>query len=305
MKQPSIVSSRLIPAANRIGRVRIAYHGSENAAAPPASTSRPTSVAVSKPRPNSSADRVHLPGLGDRLGGTGEDAVHEAALVELLLERAPRRNVPRRIRRNTFDDADEDDQVDDADDVEEHAGDGGADQRRWSAAGWRSRSRPARRARGRPTASRRHSANTIEEWPEGEPEADRQRALALGHQLAGGVVDRGDVVGVEGVPHPQGVGGDAEADAEDLMRADLVVVRCHQPASTPQPTTCSSRMNRPRPASVVHSRRLSAAPARAIHARSGLGQCSTGVPPCGSGPTERGPTCRNVRRGRPVATCSR
>src|SRR5450631_188347 len=54
MKQPSMLSSRLIPAANRIGSVRIAYQGSANAAAPPASTSSPTSVAVSKPSPNSS-----------------------------------------------------------------------------------------------------------------------------------------------------------------------------------------------------------------------------------------------------------
>ena len=53
MKQPSAVSSRHIPAAKRIGRIRIAYHGRLEAAAPPASTSSETSVAVSNPRPNS------------------------------------------------------------------------------------------------------------------------------------------------------------------------------------------------------------------------------------------------------------
>ena len=52
MKQPSIVSSKHIPAANKIGNVKIAYQGKAKAAAPPASTSRPTSVAVSKPSPN-------------------------------------------------------------------------------------------------------------------------------------------------------------------------------------------------------------------------------------------------------------
>jgi hypothetical protein len=53
MNDPSIVSSSDIPAANRTGRQRIAYHGSPAPAAPPASTSRATSVAVSKPRPKS------------------------------------------------------------------------------------------------------------------------------------------------------------------------------------------------------------------------------------------------------------
>jgi len=36
---------------------------------------------------------------------------------------------------------------------------------------------------------------------DGEPEADRDGTLAVRHQLARGVVDGGDVVGVEGVPH--------------------------------------------------------------------------------------------------------
>ena len=57
-----MLSSRLIPAANRTGRVRIAYHGSAKAAAPPARTSRLTSVAVSKPRPNSRPTGYIWPG---------------------------------------------------------------------------------------------------------------------------------------------------------------------------------------------------------------------------------------------------
>jgi hypothetical protein len=36
--------------------------------------------------------------------------------------------------------------------------------------------------------------------PEREEEPDAQRPLAFRHQLASGVVDRGDVVGVERVP---------------------------------------------------------------------------------------------------------
>ena len=46
MKLPSIVSSRDMPAANRTGRVRIAYQGSPLAAPVPARTRKATSVAV-------------------------------------------------------------------------------------------------------------------------------------------------------------------------------------------------------------------------------------------------------------------
>jgi hypothetical protein len=47
-------SNRLIPAANSRGRIRTAYQGRPDAAPVPASTSSAISVAVSKPRPNSS-----------------------------------------------------------------------------------------------------------------------------------------------------------------------------------------------------------------------------------------------------------
>ena len=59
--------------------------------------------------------------------------------------------------------------------------------------------------------------------PEREPEPDAQRPLAFAHQLAGGVVDRGDVVGVEGVAHPERVGGDADPDRERSRRSEAVV----------------------------------------------------------------------------------
>ena len=75
-----------------------------------------------------------------------------------------------------------------------------------------------------PTDSRNVSAKTTLAVAEGEEEADRQRPVAVGHQLAGRVVDRRDVVGVEGVPHAQGVRGEADAEAERLL-ADAVVVR--------------------------------------------------------------------------------
>ena len=164
--------------------------------------------------PEQHADRVHVPRLGDRLGGAAEEAVHEAAVVQVLLQLglvvrrrgASRRNTPRICRQH--------DQVEDADD----------------AAGTR-RTRPCRSgpvtvcrpeessstwpASARtPTASRTHSTNTMVEWPRENQKPTETGPLAVGHQLAGGVVDRGDVVGVERVPHAQGVGGDAQPDAE-------------------------------------------------------------------------------------------
>src|ERR1035437_7364609 len=45
---------------------------------------------------------------------------------------------------------------------------------------------------------------------EREEEPDPERATAFGDQLAGGVVDRRDVIGVERVPKPEAVGEDRE-----------------------------------------------------------------------------------------------
>jgi len=58
---------------------------------------------------------------------------------------------------------------------------------------------------------------------QGEEEADAQRPAAFVHQLAGGVVDRRDVVGIEGVPQPEGVGQHAGAHPERRPRVDPVV----------------------------------------------------------------------------------
>ena len=52
MNDPSIESIRVMPAANRTGRQRIAYHGRPAAPAPQATTRRATALAVSNPSPN-------------------------------------------------------------------------------------------------------------------------------------------------------------------------------------------------------------------------------------------------------------
>src|SRR6202041_804035 len=49
-------------------------------------------------------------------------------------------------------------------------------------------------------------------------EADRDRTLALLHQLARDVVDRGDVVGIDGVTKPEAIGQHGGSDQNRLPR---------------------------------------------------------------------------------------
>src|SRR2546427_5216112 len=67
MNDPSIESISDIPAANRIGRQRIAYHRAPAAPAPPAMTRSATSLAVSNPRPNSNPTGYMCRGLATAL----------------------------------------------------------------------------------------------------------------------------------------------------------------------------------------------------------------------------------------------
>ena len=84
-----------------------------------------------------------------------------------------------------------------------------------------------------------------------EEEADTEGALPVVHQLAGGVVDRGDVVSVERVPQPQCVGGQSNADSEDFV-AEAEVLRCdehHQrdPADEVQARDDAEHRRQPQP----------------------------------------------------------
>ena len=87
MNEPSIESISDIPAANRTGRHRIAYHGRPAAPALPAMHEQRDLGRGVEAEAEQQADRIHLPRLGDRFREPPEEAVHEAALVELLLER--------------------------------------------------------------------------------------------------------------------------------------------------------------------------------------------------------------------------
>ena len=78
-----------------------------------------------------------------------------------------------------------------------------------------------------PIASRNASPNTTLEWPsENQKPADSDR-VPCPDQLAGGVVDHGDVVGVERVPDSEQVGRHTQSDAEDTRRSQRDVLRRH------------------------------------------------------------------------------
>ena len=81
MKQPSIESSRLMPAANSTGNVRIAYHGSANAARAAGEDQQADLGRGVEAEPEQQADRVHVPGLGHRLGETAEERFMKPRLL--------------------------------------------------------------------------------------------------------------------------------------------------------------------------------------------------------------------------------
>ncbi len=216
MNEPSIESSSDIPAANRIGRHRIAYHGRPAPAAPPASTSSATSVAVSNPSPNSTPIGYICRGLVTVLVSRPRNRFIRPRLFSCssscVLVVAARLHLAEHL-----DDPEQDHDVDRGDHVEEGAGDERADpvghlvQVRAVVL-----DRPVERADAdrEQEREREHDRRV----PEREPEADAQRALALAHQLARRVVDRRDVVGVERVPQPERVRRHADPDRERPRR---------------------------------------------------------------------------------------
>jgi hypothetical protein len=70
---------------------------------------------------------------------------------------------------------------------------------------------------------------------EREPEADGDRLLAIGEQLARRVVDRGDVVGIERVPHAEHIGRHTHSDAEYAGVSQVVGGWRHQPQQRAPP----------------------------------------------------------------------
>jgi len=75
--------------------------------------------------------------------------------------------------------------------------------------------------------------NTIVECPS-EEESDAQWPLAFAHHLAGCVVDRGDVIGVERVAQPECVRRDPGPDRERPGGSELEVLGCHEQDQDPE-----------------------------------------------------------------------
>src|SRR4029453_2046683 len=116
---------------------------------------------------------------------------------------------------------DQDHDVDDPDQVEEYSGHSSSDDA----------SDPLQQRRGifdlpgQGTYAECQQANQSENdrrVAEGEPEAHRDRPLSFGHEFPRGVVDRGNVISVKGVPHAECVRGYTQADTEYLSRGDLI-----------------------------------------------------------------------------------
>ena len=125
--------------------------------------------------------------------------------------------------------------------------------------------------------------------PEREEEADAERPLALLHELARGVVDGRDVVGVEGVAHAQRVGREPDAGGEGAAGAEAEVVRDDDPeeqaeADDVQADDRGGQATSPRPLGRASARR-------------GCGSACVGLRRAGR--AQAGD--REVREARPVA----
>jgi hypothetical protein len=182
-------------------------------------------VAVSNP------SRVHLRRGVDALGIAAQDAVHDPSRVELAFELGVVVPALSHLPADP-DDGEEDDEIEQANEVQEGPGDGRADD-----AG------PVMQ-RGRVVLDRSVQRPYPEVEEDGEDEDDRrvaerdevpdaQGSLSVLNQLPRRVVDRCDVIGIEGVPHPQRVGEDPGPEAEELGLVDVVVTSERQEEHAP------------------------------------------------------------------------
>ena len=209
-----------MPAANRIGRQRIAYSGRPPGGGGAGRREQGDLGRGVEAEPEQEPERVHLPRARDRAGRASVEAVHEAARVQLLLELVLRELAAAHAQEDP-DDPDQHDQVEDPDQQQERSRDRRADQ----AAGAVQRRAVARDVAAEALDAQREADGEQEDdrrVPEREEEPDPERPLAVGHQLARRVVDRADVIGVEGVAQAERVGRDPDADAE-CARAELEV----------------------------------------------------------------------------------
>ena len=225
MKHPSAVSNRVMPAGeqqrqrqHRIPRQALGRGGGGGG-------EQEHLGGGVEPDPEHDPDEEHVPGLGDRAHEPAEEPPHQPAGLQLALEFVlVEQALPHAAE--DLDDAGQDHEVERGDQVQERRGQRGADDPA-ERLDTRSSGRPPRRTPPGPRwPARRRPTMMMEECPRAKKNPVRQRPVAVGHQLAGGVVDRRDVVGVEGVPGAESPRGQRHAQAEaepgelEMVRGD-------------------------------------------------------------------------------------
>ena len=111
-----------MPAANRIGRHRIAYHGQTGAGRAAGEHEQRDLGGGVEPEPEQDSDRVHLGRALDRPGHPAEQPVHEPALIEPALELGFAEAAALHLAQDAQD-PDQDHEVQRRDQVQEAAGD--------------------------------------------------------------------------------------------------------------------------------------------------------------------------------------
>ncbi len=250
MNAPSAVSIRHMPAANRIGSDSTARNGTWCVATPAEMASRPTSVAVSKPRPKSTPSG-YICQLASILPPTPPRRMR---LMNPRSAAAPRARSRRSGRcciwRKTRTMSSRTSRFRMPISQRNMPGDAGAD----VAAVVLESSGSSTDRRGRDGESgdeREHDRRVAER----EEEPGAERPLAVLQELAGGVVDRRDVVGVERVPQPERVRERAQPGqsriaarvVEEQSPADHVQARRWRRRNPRGEPTRPASAHRPRP----------------------------------------------------------
>ncbi len=163
--------------------------------------------------PEQEAERIHVPALADHAEQPAEQAREQTAAV-----RQHRVDVLRGVAAAALHalegavDVDQDDHVDRRDDQQERRRHRGADQAADVLEAFELVLEGRRRERDADGRQHHHGG-----MAEREIEPERDRPLALLHQLAGGVVDRGDVVGIDRVAQPEAVGQQAGGEQDRMV----------------------------------------------------------------------------------------
>ena len=160
------------------------------------------------------AERVHVPALADDLEHGLEQARQQAAVVEVVLEARLVVLAAAGHLAEHLVDVEQDHEVDQADDQQERRRHPGADQATDLLEG---RDVADDAGGDRDEHGQRHDDGRVAER---EEEADRDRPLAVLHELAGGVVDGRDVIRVDRVAQAEGVGQEGRGQEDRVRGAD-------------------------------------------------------------------------------------